>query len=123
MNNYFEIDELRDIYLEDSFVLSILELDNEIRYEIEFVLTENHPHYSMPSSNERYCYKKGFLIFQGVKDLVWKHRNMTSFLDAKNEIDYGHIDYFNFIGHNFKLNGDWGSIMFYSTSVVLIFSS
>lgn len=122
MNNYFEIDDLRYVYLEDSFVLNITESDNEIEYEIEFVLTENHPLYSAPLNTEVYCYKKGVLLFRGVSSVIWESRSENQFVDKNDEIDYGNIDCFTFSGQNFNLSGDWGVISFKANSVDIILS-
>lgn len=77
MNNYFEIYDLKNIYLEDSFVLGIKEKNNEIEFIVDFVLTENHPLYSIPKENENYCYKKGILLFKGVTSVLWEERKKT----------------------------------------------
>ncbi len=120
MNNYFEIDGLKNIYLEDSFVLNITEKNDEIRYEVEFVLTENHPLYSTPSEAEQYCYKKGNLLFKGVSSVVWDDRSNKNFVDKNDEIDYGNIDCFSFSGESFKLSGDWGVVNFKANSVAVV---
>ena len=52
--NYSEINELKDIYLEDSYVLKILESRNEIIFELDAVLTQNHPAYDFPKLDEKY---------------------------------------------------------------------
>ena len=122
MSNYFEIDELRNVYLEDSFVLNIEENENEIRYEIEFVLTENHPLYSEPLETEAYCYRKGVLLFRGVSSKIWEFSCDNQFFDKNNEIDFGNIDSLNFSGRKFNLSGDWGAISFEANSVDVIFS-
>ncbi|MCP4487956.1 MAG: hypothetical protein GY820_11645 [Gammaproteobacteria bacterium] len=120
MNNYFEIGDLKNIYLEDSFVLNITEKNDEIRYEVEFVLTENHPLYSTSPEIEQYCYKKGALLFKGVSSVIWEDRSNKNFVDKNNEIDYGNIDCFSFSGENFKLSGDWGVVSFKANSVAVI---
>ncbi len=122
MNNYFEIDDLKNIYLEDSFVLDITEKNNEIKYEVAFVLTENHPLYSQPPAKEQYCYRRGTLLFKGVCSVIFDDRNDKCFFDKNDEVDYGNIDYFGFSGANFKLNGDWGKVNFKANSVVVVLS-
>lgn len=122
MNNYFEIDDLEDLYLEDSFVLNITEKADELKFEVDFVLTENHPLYSLPAATEQYCYKKGVLLFMGVSLAIWEDRSRKHFVDKNCEVDYGNIDCFNFSGKIFKLSGDWGAINFEADSVTVILS-
>ena len=122
MNNYFEIDDLRNIYLEDSFVLNIAEKNSEIKYDVEFVLTENHPLYSEPLETEMHCYRKGVLLFKGVSSVIWENRVDKHFVDKNDEIDYGNIDCFSFSEQNFNLSGDWGVISFQADSVNVVMS-
>ena len=61
---------------------------------VEAVLTENHPLYTPPESDEQYCYKKGKIVFQGLKCVKWINRNEAPFTDAFGEEDYGNIDVF-----------------------------
>lgn len=119
MNNYFEIYDLKNIYLEDSFVLGIKEKNNEIEFIVDFVLTENHPLYSIPKENENYCYKKGILLFKGVTSVLWEERKKNFFFDKNNEIDYGNIDCFYFSKNNFRLSGDWGIVNFKADAVAV----
>ena len=44
--NYTEFDNFENIFLEDSFVLEIIESPNEIKFLMEVVLTKIHPMYS-----------------------------------------------------------------------------
>lgn len=122
LNNYFEIDDLKNIFLEDSFVLNITEKNNEILYDVELVLTENHPLYSEPLETEMYCYRKGALLFKGVSSVIWGNRSEKYFIDKNDETDYGNIDCFCFSENNFSLSGDWGAISFTANSVDVIFS-
>ncbi|MCK6265885.1 hypothetical protein KP803_21750 [Vibrio sp. ZSDE26] len=71
MSCYYDWEDFADIYLEDSFVLSICESSNEISFIVEAVLTENHPLYTSPKNDEQYCYQKGKIVFQGLKYVKW----------------------------------------------------
>ncbi|MEF1326916.1 hypothetical protein [Vibrio sp. M260121] len=122
MNNYFEINSLRNIYLEDSFVLGITEKNNEIEYEVEFVLNESHPLYIPPKETEQYCYQKGLLLFKGVSSVTWEERTNKFSFDKNDEIDYGNIDCFSVSGSHFSLSGDWGALKFKADSVVVVFN-
>ena len=50
--NYYEILSLSNFYFEDSYVLSIDEVAGLIIFELDAVLTKNHPQYEDPRSRE-----------------------------------------------------------------------
>lgn len=110
MSSYFEWVGFKDLYLEDSFVLGIDEKEGEIKFKMEFVLREKHPLYNQPKQGEEYCYKKGSIIFEGVRSIEWLERNDTYFIDASGEEDYGNIDIFELKGSAYFLSGDWGRL-------------
>ena len=117
MSNYYDWEGFTDIYLEDSFVLCICESSNEISFIVEAVLTENHPLYAPPKSDEQYCYKKGKIVFQGLKCVKWISKNETPFTDASGEEDYGSIDVFQLSNDQYFLSGDWGELEVASSPV------
>ncbi|WP_211347099.1 hypothetical protein [Saccharothrix australiensis] len=106
--NYADIDTLSSVYLEDSFVLEILEPSGEPSFRGEFVLTENHPRYSTPASGEQYCYADGMLTFPNVTRVEWVRRSTRHFTDAAGEEDLGNIDYLDRVDDYWLIGGDWG---------------
>ena len=117
MSSYYDWEGFADIYLEDSFVLGICESPNEISFIVEAVLTENHPLYRSPESDEQYCYKKGKIVFQDLKHVKWISRNEAPFTDASGEEDYGNIDAFELSNDKYALSGDWGELEVTSSPV------
>jgi hypothetical protein len=120
MSSYYEWESFADIYLEDSFVLSIDESKDEISFTIEVVLKENHPFYKNPKKQEQYCYKKGKIIFQNIKSIEWLQRNDKLFTDATGKVDYGNIDNFEMSEKGYNLSGDWGELKVSSSPVKLV---
>jgi len=119
MSNYYEWDNFKNIYLEDSFVLSIEEFEGALSFIVELVLTENHPLYSSRDAGEQYCYKKGKIIFQELKSIEWLNRNTQPFTDATGSKDYGNIDTFILAADGYHLSGDWGEVIVDSSPVKL----
>ncbi|WP_144401608.1 hypothetical protein [Isoalcanivorax pacificus] len=111
MSQYFEWDNFKNVYLEDGFVIGIEESENQVSFTVEMVLTEDHPMYSLPHKGEQYCYKKGKIIFQELKDVKWLNRNMRPFTDADDDEDYGNIDSFQLSSEGYHLSGDWGEVI------------
>ena len=103
--------DLKNLYLEDSFVLSIDEFEGEIVFGMGFVLNENHPLYSEPSSEENYCYRKGKIKFTEPKVVRWIKRNEKRTTDINCEVDFGNIDTFiKSDDEKYVLSGDWGKL-------------
>ncbi|HLW95859.1 MAG TPA: hypothetical protein VKS25_10805, partial [Solirubrobacteraceae bacterium] len=90
VSDYFEtIPALRDIYLEDSYVLAIHESEGELRIDLDAVLTENHPQWTPPKPGEPYCFRRIRLIFERPRRVEWIRKDMRPSRDATGEIEYG----------------------------------
>lgn len=108
---YFEIFALSNIYLEDSFVLSISETSESLIFELEAVLTERHPQYEEPKEDEQYCYRKASLRFLNVCSIDWVDKRLMQYKDREDKIDYGNIDGITIDDGSYKLWGDWGTVI------------
>lgn len=114
------MEDLREIVLEDSYVLGICATPGCLRIEGEFVLTPEHPLYAPPSADENACYARGHITFAGVRRLVWENQGAPPAVDANGELDYGHIDHLRRDSDMFELEGDWGRICVSAPSVRLV---
>lgn len=110
-NEYHEqIECLRHIYLEDSFVLGLIEDQNSIEFELEAVLTPEHPSYLPPKPNEQHCYKKLVLSLRNCSNVNWIKKSLRPSTDANGDIDYGNIDHFSVTNDRLHLSGEWGEV-------------
>jgi len=107
---YYELPKLRDLYLEDSYVLEIQQYDKYIDFFLEAVLTEEHPLYKSPLPNEQYCYKNIKLRFSNFDKAKWIEKTNVSNIDINGEIDIGNIDCFYQSDNYFYLEGEWGKL-------------
>lgn len=107
---YEKIECLRDIYLEDSFVLKLTEGLDSIEFELEAVLTKEHPRYRPPKQNERHCYKKLTLRLGNCSNVRWVRKSLTSSTGTDGETDYDNIDHFTAMKNKLHLSGDWGEV-------------
>ena len=117
-SEYGDWSVLRELYLEDSYVLEILECPGELTFRMEFVLREGHPRYRAPRHGEKYCYERGELTFQGVTALRWLERNDVVSLDATSERDLGNVDQLYCEDGRYTACGDWGRVTFAAQNVV-----
>lgn len=118
---YYNLPQLNNLYLEDSFVLDIKAEDNYIEFLLEVVLAEDHPLYCSPSPKEQYCYKKAKICFSNAQKIIWIEKTNLSYVDANNEIDFGNIDQFYQCKNHFYLCGDWGKVKIIESLLSVIF--
>jgi hypothetical protein len=111
MSDYSEsVPALKDIYLEDSYVLAIHERPEELRFDLDAVLTETHPRWTKPQADEQYAYLRMSLVFARPRRVEWVRKSVREFRDATGEIDYGNIDSLRWDGTAYELAGDWGHV-------------
>ncbi len=116
MTNYTTLPALSSVYLEDSYVLDIVEQPGELKFRLEAVLTETHPAYQPPKPGEQYCYATGWLIIPNVTRIEWEQRSTRRFTDVTGEGDLGNIDFLNHENNHWHLGGDWGKLRAYTTA-------
>jgi hypothetical protein len=107
---YTSLAGLADVYLEDSFVLDIEAHPGSLVFRLDMVLTQEHPLYRPPKASETYCYRRGELRFQHVRQLAWQSSGLKPSTDATGEIDYGSISKYEVDGVRHSIAGDWGSL-------------
>ncbi|PIR55489.1 hypothetical protein COU74_00950 [Candidatus Peregrinibacteria bacterium CG10_big_fil_rev_8_21_14_0_10_36_19] len=108
-NNYIKIKDFENIYLEDSWIVDIIVKPSKIEIYLEIVLTTGHINYKAPSKTDQYCYQKGIIMFDEIKEIYWDQSNIQKSTDSLNNIDYGNIDTFYIQNDfNFYLEGGLG---------------
>ncbi|MDJ0760735.1 MAG: hypothetical protein QNJ19_15170 [Woeseiaceae bacterium] len=107
---YHELSGFEDIYLEDSFVLNIRQIRNTVEIFLDFVLRETHRSFRPPPPGEKYCYRRGRLVFRNVVCANWEKLSFIGATDATEEADFGNVDEFEFEDGNFYLTGEWGQL-------------
>lgn len=110
MKGYEELPGFEHLYLEDSFVLGIDELPNEIRFRVEAVLTKGHPQSTEPRPNEVNSYRQLTITFPGTREIWWEERSMKPIRGPDGEVDYGNIDVFRWEGEHYEVVGEWGHV-------------
>ena len=121
MASYVELPGLEEIVLEESYVLGLHAEPGELTFEVDFVLTRRHPAYVEPAASEVECFRRGALRFRGVERLLWAKQGAVPARDAAGEIDFGHIDTFEWENRDYALGGDWGEIEVRAAGVEVAF--
>jgi hypothetical protein len=108
MRPYTDLAGFEALVLEESYVLGIRAIPGEVTFDVDLVLTPEHPAYTPPPANVTECFRIGRIRFVGVRELVWQRQEAIPATDASGERDFGHIDSLEWDGGTFKLEGDWG---------------
>ncbi len=106
------IKALEDVYLEDSYVLGIVEANDKLVFNLSAVLTENHWQYQKPKPGERYCYSTGSLCFSNIATIEWNRKTFEAArsVDPDGSVDFGEIDSFLVCEDQYYLEGSWGRV-------------
>jgi hypothetical protein len=116
LTSYTSLPTLSAVYLEDSYVLDIVEEPTQLRFRLEAVLTEDHPAHHPPRPGEQYCYATGWLTIPSITRSEWEHRSTQRFTDASGEEDLGNIDFLTREADHWHIGGDWGAVRAYTTA-------
>ncbi|MEO1657570.1 MAG: hypothetical protein AAFR65_07600 [Pseudomonadota bacterium] len=120
---YFEwINALSSIYLEDSYVLEVRERASEIEFEMEFVLQDSHPCYTIPKEGEMYCYRRGIIRLRNCLDISWTNKQYA-LRQRLEDRDYCNIDAFYSDGDKIFIEGDWGQLSLRSDEIIVLLVS
>jgi hypothetical protein len=103
-----DISGLDEIVLEESYVLGIEVMPGRMLLRVDFVLTVGHALYRPPASPALECTRRGEIFFHGVTSLDWSGQGAVPARDRTGELDYGHIDSFEWKPRYYQLEGDWG---------------
>lgn len=110
MAAYYELPGLEQIYLEDSFVLGAEILPGTVKVQLDVVLREGHPSYVAPGADEQYCFRKGVLRLEEVRDVTWRMPTGAPAVDASGDTDYGGIDSYEVDGSVHRIMGEIGEL-------------
>lgn len=113
MGAYHEVfEDLVGIYLEDSWVLDIVQSRNALVFMLDAVLTPDHPAYRAPKPGEQFCYRLAQLRIGGASAIVLRRSGLPPIVGPAGELDYGNIDYFRAVPGElpplWELSGEWG---------------
>jgi hypothetical protein len=117
--NYWQFPGFENIYLEDSYVLSI-NTKISIQILLEAVLTENHSLYTQPLPGEQYCYRRMTVIFPHPQTYDLVLNNISPVADPDGSVDYGNIDEFFMADGKYYLRGEWGELTIVSDPPILV---
>ena len=86
-----DMKEFEGIYLEDCFVFSWEETEDELRFCIQASLWPGHPKYTEPKPDEWTCYKDAVLVFTKKKSVsgLPAMDQVRHYIDPDGSIDYG----------------------------------
>ena len=95
---------------EDSHILDVRESDQELCFEVEAVMTPDHPRWSQPKPGEVHAYLVVDVIFAQPRRIEWVEKRMKPITGPDGEIDYGNIDSFVWRPSWFEIQGEFGHV-------------
>lgn len=122
MSDYWEIPGFEGIYLEDSWVLSIVARPGVLELVMDLVLQESHPSYRPPSADEQYCYRRGVVRFERISKLTWDEQGAAPAIDASGEADFGSIDALRSTENGYLIEGGFGRVEVSSAAPLVEFA-
>ncbi len=112
---------LRDVLLEDSWVLSVWPADGSLAFDLDVVLTPSHPKYVGPVPGKQHDYRRAHLVVTG-DELHVDLSGAPPAIGPSDETDLGHIDTWLVEDSGRSvLEGDWGTASVVSPAVDLRF--
>ncbi len=126
MRDWTAIPAFDGLDLTESFILSWEHRENLLRFEVDFVLTEDHPAFHPPIPGEWACFRRGALEFPNVRSLTGlpSMAGVRPAVDATGAHDYGHFDTFvESAPARFEVSGDFGTFSVESDLPVIVLPS
>ena len=121
MVDWFDMEEFQGVDLNDSWVLSWKETEDDLVFQVEASLWPGHPKYAEPPKSDWTCYKKATLSFP-LKKRVDGLRPMSEVsysTDADGSIDYGNIYMLQRNGDgSYRLCGNFGDVIIESDNLI-----
>jgi hypothetical protein len=108
------INPLRDIYLEDTFVIGWHEGHESLTFYVLASLEQTHPQASAPASGDWACYRPCIIQFVGVSSIsgLLRQESVKPGADASGDVDYGNIDSFKLVDSGeYRIVGDFGDVL------------
>jgi hypothetical protein len=110
----------------ESFILSWEHREGLLRFEVDFVLTKEHPKFRPAAEGEWACFRRGSLIFPNVRSLEGLPEMLAvrPAVDATGANDYGHFDSFTESGPDrFDVTGDFGVFSVVSDKPIVVLTT
>jgi hypothetical protein len=116
-DNYPNFPGFESVCLEDSYVLDITVHPTVLSLQLDLLLLPGHPQYGAPLPGDRACFRKATIVFSSVRDLHWTGQSVVKpAIDASGTLDFGSVDSLTRHEDNYKLLGDWGTILLKSST-------
>ena len=85
-------DALQGLYLEDSCLLGIAVSGTQLRLNVLFALSGDHPEYRGPIPSEQHCYREGEIRWHGVQMVSsGGERRLSVLTDPDGTLDLGSV--------------------------------
>lgn len=122
MFSYRELPSLKNIALEESWVLDIIIRPYFLAIKFEFVVCPEHSLYRPPEKDETYAPVAAFLVFNNVQTIRWVSGQPPT-RSADPDGDYGQLEICMLGNPRNFLRGEFGEIEVFSDSPLVIYGN
>lgn len=84
--------EFAEVVLDESVVLGVSVVPDELRVTCDLALAARHPRYRAPARSARRCFRHATVVFAGLRDVRWTGVGTPGSTDATGQRGWGHID-------------------------------
>lgn len=119
MKPYTELEPLRDVVLEASWIRSVIASPGRLLVMLEAVIAKDSPRLEQPRPGEQHFWLPGVLQFDGVTELRWTGQPVSPNQDADGSTDYGNLDQLSFDRDHFHLESEAGVIDVVASGITL----
>lgn len=117
-----QFEDLRSVYLEDSWVLQITAGESHVAFDLDLVLTDDHELFQGVRPGEQYDHRRALLQIGG-DQVQASLSGAPPAVDATGEQDHGNIDTWVISADGWSvLTGDWGTARVLNPRVRLVLS-
>ncbi|WP_053849211.1 hypothetical protein [Streptomyces sp. NRRL B-24085] len=116
-DNYTNLPGFEYASLEGSYVLDITVRPAVLSLQLDLLLLPGHPSYGAPLPGDRACFRQATIVFSPVQELHWTGQGVVKpAIDASGTLDFGSVDSLTRDEDNYRLLGDWGTILLKSST-------
>ncbi|WP_328979895.1 hypothetical protein [Streptomyces canus] len=89
-----------------------------LSFRLDLLLLPGHPDYGAALPGDRACFRQATIVFSPVHNLHWTRQSVVKpAINAESgTLDFGSVDFLTRDEDNYRLLGDWGTILLKSST-------
>ena len=117
-----EPDALRDLWLQDSFVMAIIQDAGALRFDLVAHVREGAPAHRPVREGEWACYRRASVAVLGARRIDWRSLSLRPSVDADGSADLGAFHAWRTEGDAHDISGSFGHVIVEGGEISLSFA-